>query len=109
MLPSQVRPENQASGAGTPGHEREMAGGDVEVVRGPDASEGNLISVLAGTEEDLKQEQGAVTKEPSGNKKSAWKLKIELLKLKKKSIEVLESKVKEVGKRKTKTGRGGKS
>lgn len=38
-----------------------------------------------------------MNKEPSENKKSTWKLKIELLKLqKKKSIEGLENKVKEV-------------
>lgn len=44
-----------------------------------------LISVLVGIREDLKQEQGAMNKEPSENRKSAWKLKIELLKLKKKN------------------------
>lgn len=35
-----------------------------------------------------------MNKEPSENKKSAWKLKIELLKLPLKSIEGLENKVK---------------
>lgn len=47
---------------------------------GTDTSSGNLISVLVGKEEDLKREQGATNKEPSENRKSAWKLKIELLK-----------------------------
>lgn len=47
-------------------------------------------------EEDLKQEQGAMNKEPSENKRSSWKLKIELLRIFKKSIEVLENKVKGV-------------
>lgn len=53
---------------------------EAETVRGTDTSLGNLISVLVGLGEDLKQEQGATDKEPSENRKSAWKLKIELLK-----------------------------
>lgn len=57
-----------------------MALGSRDRVWGADTRSGNLIGVLVGRGEDSKQEQGAVNKEPSENRKSAWKLKIELLK-----------------------------
>lgn len=58
----------------------------------------NLISVPVGIGEDLKQEQGAMNKESSENKKRAWRLNTEWLKFKRKRkiIQGLENKVNKV-------------
>ena len=80
VLPSQVRPENHVSGKGTYGDK--MVVEEVEMW-GTDASEEKSNQCPCRDRRGCKTRAGCCDQGAIGKQESAWKLKIELLKLKK--------------------------